>query len=64
MNWISVKNDLPKIGEDVLCFDQHGKIFIGSYLGANYKNGVSAFTDSARGYGRGVTHWMNLPKNP
>lgn len=64
MNWISVQNALPEIGQDVLCFDQHGKIFIGSYLGANYKKGISAFRDSARGYGRGVTHWMNFPKNP
>ena len=59
--WIPVTERLPEVGQQVLCFDKHGVIFIGSYMGAEYKKGVSCFRDTARVYGRGTTHWMLLP---
>lgn len=62
--WIPVTERLPEIAENVLCFSAHGEIFIGTYLGANYKKGISAFRDTARGYGRGTTHWIPLPQQP
>ena len=62
--WIPVAERLPEVAKNVLCFDNHGRIFIGAYLGAEYKKGLSAFRDTVRGYGRGTTHWMPLPEPP
>lgn len=62
--WIPVTERLPEINKQVLCFDSHNRIFMGGYLGANYKKGVACFRDTAVGFGRGTTHWMPLPEPP
>lgn len=64
LKWIPVTKWLPEVDEPVLCFDSHNRIFMGAYLGAEYKKGVACFRDAAVGFGRGTTHWMPLPEPP
>ena len=60
MKWISVKDKLPKSGDDVLLCDKFKTIV----LGYRWRNSIYAFdgwTDLSDGY---FTHWMELPKPP
>ena len=73
--WISVKDRLPEIGEDVLCGCQYDKDDFEMAVGYFYRNKWKVAEDiitAKECYGefRGiefdsaVTHWMPLPKPP
>jgi len=63
--WISIKDELPLVGEAVLVVTSNGKysccsMYIptdcrGVVLGSKRWKGSSSFTDS-------ITHWMHIPK--
>lgn len=63
--WISVKDELPSVGETVLVVTSNGKysccsMYIptdcrGVVIGSKRWKGSSSFTDS-------ITHWMPIPK--
>lgn len=61
--WIPVTERLPKVDEIVMCY-RSGKMFLGTYLGANYAPDVAAFKVAEDYYARGATHWMPLPELP
>ena len=61
--WIPVTERLPKVDEIVMCY-RTGKMFLGTYLGANYAPDVAAFKSAEDYYARGATHWMPLPEPP
>lgn len=56
--WISVKDRLPKLFEDVLTYDADEKIFI-NWL-EELVDGIGYFAYG----GKLVTHWMPLPEPP
>lgn len=60
--WISVKDRLPELYEDVLVYDKHYGIIIPSYHDekAFYREDENRF-DIPLLY---VTHWMELPEKP
>lgn len=66
MNWISVKERLPKVNKDVLLFSPFYldyKYFIGKLL----KDGAFVCEEAERDIFFGkekVTHWMPLPEPP
>jgi hypothetical protein len=61
MNWISVKEKLPKPNEDntsdwVLVYDRNRGIFIDYY---DYD-----FEEWIQDFGLNITHWAELPEPP
>jgi hypothetical protein len=56
--WISVKDRLSKLFENVLTYDGDGKIFI-NWL-EELEDGIGYFAYG----GKTVTHWMPLPEPP
>lgn len=70
MNWISVKERMPKEGELVLCFPHGttGKSFIG-FLEENFDEpeGTLMFKEEdscCAFFQQDVTHWQPLPELP
>ena len=63
VEWIPVTERLPKVDEIVMCY-RTGKMFLGTYLGANFAPDVAAFKAAEEYYARGATHWMPLPEPP
>lgn len=60
MEWISVKEDLPKVCENVLLIDNVKDIYIG-FL-SEYSHEFMCFCNCREGsYINTVTHWMPLP---
>lgn len=57
-NWISVKNRLPKLFEDVLTYYGNGKILI-NWL-EEFEDGIGYFAYG----GKAITYWMPLPELP
>ncbi len=61
MEWISVKDRIPKKDTPVLCFD-------GTYIDVmEYwydENGKSHFFNPPFPPNEGITHWMPLPEAP
>ena len=53
MNWVSVKNQMPKMYQKVLVYTKQGRIEIGEVC----QNDSIKFNDE-------VTHWMPLPDKP
>ncbi len=75
MEWIKIKDKLPKFKTDVLCFcsEYDGEIAIGQLDQSNYvhtKDGIDSQNDWSIYSSIGemkcyhVTHWMPLPKAP
>jgi len=65
MNWINVKDELPEVNQDVLCY--LGK-FGGNIMEVNRYVGDDKWRDDF-GFegdteGAGITHWIALPKPP
>lgn len=60
MEWISVKNELPKKMEYVLLYDSKYHV---THIGARVDNGyyISLTMDQSR---INITHWMPLPEPP
>lgn len=72
MQWVSVKKDLPKVGQEVdilvrkgLCYERvintiytENKLFVGDHLNCDYDFSYEYDLDGA------VTHWMPLPPSP
>ena len=58
--WISVKDRLPEVGEDVLVF------VTGSYMaiGCLGLDGVFYDVNDSEGHDITPTHWMPLPERP
>lgn len=56
MQWISVKDRLPEIGQQILIYDKYG-----IELGSLYD--TDSFCGNSR-YNEKVTHWMPLPQSP
>lgn len=71
MEWISIQDQFPENGEDILCFgiienSTEPKISIGRYVKEiNGEKDRNEFWESEWGYDIcEVTHWMPLPKSP
>ena len=63
MNWVSVKESMPKDGKDVLTVDGMGYMAVGYYYNGQWK--VSTEQISAYGvisFKNPVHRWMELPK--
>ena len=58
--WISVKDRLPEVGEDVLVFVTGGYMTIGC-LGLD---GIFYDVNDSEGHDITPTHWMMLPEHP
>ena len=60
-NWISVKDRLPQVKEDVLIYDsQHCNIYKAWYIGD-----IDVwFSNEYLPQFINITHWMPLPKTP
>ncbi len=65
--WISVKDELPKINQDILVADNLKQVkasYLGvDILGVKYWHTVEQRYDFNSGFKR-VTHWMPLPDPP
>lgn len=61
MKWISVKDELPEIGIDVLmCQVWHfKKLNVGWCTGKRWRTSTGFITKPER-----ITHWMPLPNEP
>lgn len=62
--WISARNDRPKIGQRAVCVGHNGGLFIASKVEENAvinKNGVWKIWDGKGKY-RAFTHWLPLPE--
>lgn len=64
-SWISVKDELPEYGREVLVYTKCERQHIG------YRSGTSASGEHWTHQGKkhvdpifGVSHWMHLPPNP
>jgi hypothetical protein len=77
MNWISVKDRLPELGERVLVIDKYGEIEIGNYSSFRNEQYYTYNPTESKEENRGwendwccsqdiedVTHWMPLPEPP
>jgi hypothetical protein len=70
MEWISVKDRLPKLNEDVVCIvplmKKHGKEKRILYLNCYQKNGLrwGNYDGHYEHNVNEVTHWMPLPEPP
>lgn len=69
MEWISVKNKLPKQDSVILCIDRNKRMFVATYCRnlAVYVPGYFDTWDSGHCCGNepdDVTHWMPLPEMP
>ena len=58
MEWISVKDELPAIGEPVLVFDDASDMMFGFMSSDGY------WLETGSELPCNVTHWMPLPKPP
>lgn len=58
MKWISVKDELPAIGEPVLVFDDASDMMFGFMSSDGY------WLETGSELPCNVTHWMPLPKPP
>lgn len=57
MKWISVKERMPELKEEIICCSEEGYISVEKYRG-----GDDIYCDSTdSGY---ATHWMPLPEPP
>jgi hypothetical protein len=69
MEWISVKDRLPKLYEDVLLYDGY-EVFAGNIRGIDKENLITwkAQPCDSECYGwykdEYITHWMPLPEPP
>jgi len=62
MNWISIKDRLPKLDTQVLIFTSYNWYDLAIYTG---EDGCYCFDCDTRGYHKlDVTHWTPLPKPP
>lgn len=62
MEWISVKDRLPEIGERVLTLDKRGRIGDREYY--RFESGFICFRPDGLVPGKDITHWMPLPEPP
>jgi hypothetical protein len=63
MNWISVKERLPKDNIQVLMYDVvNDEVYIGRYLYS--QPSFPVFGSFGRGRTFDITHWMPLPEPP
>lgn len=60
-NWISVKDEMPQDGVQVLVYSKHKWVAIGSTI-KGYK--VKRFYDGDGCSWNSITHWMPLPEPP
>jgi len=63
MEWISVKDDAPKIGEIVLIISLNRGV-VADFLECIEGDILCFFNDPHPNYDRTVTHWMPLPELP
>ena len=63
MEWISVKDRLPKDDEDVLVIDDTGRMAVSCYFFSSYGSWLWENRDDQVLLGE-VTHWMPLPNPP
>lgn len=64
IEWISVRDDRPKVGQRVVCVGANGGLFIASKVDENsiiIKNGIWKIWD-IKGKWRTFTHWILLPE--
>ena len=66
MEWISVKDRMPKIGERVLVYDTFWRDVYILCLMQNVNDGNIRWYNRDTGWyvGDDVTHWMPLPEPP
>jgi hypothetical protein len=57
--WISVKDELPAEGKEVLVYDEHDGIETAHRLHDNVWGGYDE-----QSYYNNITHWMPLPNEP
>ena len=63
--WISVEDELPERGEDVLIITPQNLVHIAAYKYRNWQSKAPVFVSGIDGYSwRNVTHWMPLPAPP
>lgn len=64
MDWILIKEQLPKEGEEVLVWcERHGRTFA-TYLGSNKYGTIWKFYGDDFPTFNAPTHWAILPKKP
>jgi len=70
MEWISVKERLPKAGSKVLCLGENTEIFLCDYISFHVPT-QSDFEFCSTDWNHGeyqtqpnITHWMPLPEPP
>ena len=64
MEWISVKDRLPELEEDVLAYDPSLESISVGYLSAFLGHNPTWVIDFGQSISDCVTHWMPLPEPP
>ena len=62
--WISVKDDLPDVGQDVIVATKHGRVTMVSYEALRRKETTTFMWVEGDWVVQGVTHWQPLPEHP
>jgi hypothetical protein len=60
MHWISVSEDCPKDGEEVLMIDKEGKYWLGTMATTQWYEGEYSFYISGSCYPLDITHFMRI----
>lgn len=62
--WISVKDDLPDVGQDVIVATEFGRVAMVSYEAVRRKESTHFIWVEHDWLVSGVTHWQPLPEHP
>lgn len=62
--WISVSDDLPDVGQDVIVATEYGRVTMVSYEAIRRKDTTTFMWVEGDWMVNSVTHWQPLPEHP